>query len=92
MLDQAPASAAAGRGEFLFDVGRSLLSGLARLVTVSRSRKQVVYMRDFDDAQLADIGLKRSDVENALQQPFATDPSMYLLRARQNPLGHPKRF
>jgi hypothetical protein len=49
-------------------------------------------MRDFDDAQLADIGLKRSDVENALQLPFTTDPSMYLLRARQNPLSHPKRF
>jgi uncharacterized protein YjiS (DUF1127 family) len=92
MLEHAPASAAAGRGEFLSAAGRSLLSGLVRLVSASRSRKQVVYMRDFDDAQLADIGLKRSDVENALQMPLSTDPSLYLVRARQNPLGHPKRF
>jgi uncharacterized protein YjiS (DUF1127 family) len=92
MLEHAPASAAAGRGEFLSGAGRWVLSALARLVTASRSRRQVVYMRDFDDAQLADIGLKRSDVENALQLPFTTDPSMYLLRARQNPLSHPKRF
>lgn len=92
MLEHAPASAAAGRGEFLSGVGRLLVGKLAGVVRASRSRKQVVYMRDFDDAQLADIGLRRSDVENALQMPFATDPSMYLVRARQNPLGHPKRF
>jgi uncharacterized protein YjiS (DUF1127 family) len=92
MLHEVPASTAAGKGEFLFDIGRSLLRGVAGLIAAARSRKHVVYMRDFDDAQLADIGLKRSDVENALQLPFAADPSLYLVRMRDNPLCRVKRF
>jgi uncharacterized protein YjiS (DUF1127 family) len=92
MLDQAPASAAAGRGELLSNVGRSLRRGLSRFMTARQSRKLVMDMRDFDDAQLADIGLKRSDVECALQLPYSADPSLYLVRARDNPLRHAKRF
>jgi len=92
MLDQAPASAAAGRGEILSNLGQSLLRGLVNFTNAWRGRKLVINMRDFDDAQLADIGLKRSDVETALQLPLSADPSHYLVRARQNPLCGLKRF
>ncbi len=92
MLDQAPASAAAGRGELLSNFGLSLLRGLANIASAWRGRKLVMDMRDFDDSQLADIGLKRSDVENALMLPLSADPSHYLVRARQNPLCGLKRF
>jgi uncharacterized protein YjiS (DUF1127 family) len=92
MLDQAPASAAAGRGELLSNVGLSLWRGLKRVVTARQGRRLVADMRDFDDAQLADIGLKRSDVESALQLPYSADPSLYLVRMRDNPLRGVKRL
>lgn len=57
-----------------------------------RGRKLVMNMRDFDDAQLADIGLTRSDVETALDLPLSADPSHHLVRARQDPLRGLKRF
>jgi uncharacterized protein YjiS (DUF1127 family) len=92
MLHQAPASAAAGRGELLSNVGQSLWRGLGRFRNAWQGRKLVMDMRDFDDAQLADIGLKRSDVETALQLPYSADPSLYLVRARENPLRGVKRL
>jgi uncharacterized protein YjiS (DUF1127 family) len=92
MLDQAPASAAAGRGELLSNAGLSLWRSVRRVMTARHGRKLVTDMRDFDDAQLADIGLKRSDVESALRLPYSADPSLYLVRARDNPLRNLKRF
>jgi uncharacterized protein YjiS (DUF1127 family) len=92
MLEQAPASAAAGGGELLSNAGLSLWQGLVRMLRARRGRKLVAHMRDFDDAQLADIGLRRSDVDYALQLPLSADPSLYLVRARQNPLCGVKRF
>ena len=92
MLDHAPARAAAGKGEVLSNFGLSILRRLTNTASAWRSRKLVMDMRDFDDAQLADIGLKRSDVENALLLPLSADPSHYLVRARQNPLCGLKRF
>lgn len=92
MLDQAPASAAAGRGELLSNAGRALARWLVNVFKARRGRRLVQDMRDFDDAQLADIGLKRSDVESALQLPLSADPSHYLVRMQQNPLRGSKRF
>lgn len=93
MLDQAPASAAAGRGQLLSNFGTSaLLRGLSGMLNALRGRRLVLDMRDFDDAQLADIGLTRSDVEAALQAPMTDDPSRLLVRARQNPLRGLKHF
>jgi uncharacterized protein YjiS (DUF1127 family) len=91
MLDQAPASAAAGKGRLLSEYYFAAWRQLGRLASAWRGRRLVMDMRDFDDAQLADIGLKRSDVHRALQLPASADPSMYLVRARENPLGSPKR-
>jgi uncharacterized protein YjiS (DUF1127 family) len=70
----------------LSNVGLGLMRMLASGLTAWRGRKLVMDMRDFNDAQLADIGLRRGDVENALQMPLSADPSMYLVRARQDPL------
>lgn len=92
MLDQAPASAAAGRGELLSNVWQAVLGWPAHIFKARRSRRLVQDMRDFDDAQLADIGLKRSDVETALRLPLSADPSLYLVRMQQNPLRGSKRF
>jgi len=91
-LDQAPASAIAGRAELLSNIRQALLNWPVDVFRAWRGRRLVQDMRDFDDAQLADIGLRRSDVESALQLPFSADPSLYLVTMRQNPLRGSKRF
>lgn len=91
MLDQAPASAATGRGELLSKIGVSLWGALVSFAGAWRGRKLVKDMRDFNDSQLADIGLRRTDVETALQLPLSADPSMYLVHRRQNPLARGRR-
>ena len=86
ICEDAPASAAAGRGILLSKFGvAALLEGAASLFATWRNRRLVVSMRDFDDAQLADIGLSRHDVEKALRNP-GLDPTVHLIQARQNPL------
>jgi uncharacterized protein YjiS (DUF1127 family) len=87
ICEDAPASAIAGRGTFLskFYAG-TLLSWSAAAFGSWRNRRIVADMRDFDDAQLADIGLSRRDVEIALQAPISTDPTLHLISARENPL------
>ena len=86
ICEDAPASAVAGRSAFLtkFRV-TALTGGLAAWLATWRNRRMVASMRDFDDAQLADIGLSRHDVETALSNP-GVDPTLHLIRARQNPL------
>jgi uncharacterized protein YjiS (DUF1127 family) len=83
MPDFAPASAAAGRGELLSNFGLPLLRRLTELSSAWRGRKLVNSMHDFDDAQLADIGIKRADVEAALQLPIFVNPSLYLEAVRK---------
>lgn len=92
MLDEAPACAAAGREELLPNLGlSSAINRLYAVLRAWRSRKVVMDMRDFDDAQLADIGLKRSDIRTALDLPLTVDPSHHLISARQNPLRGVRR-
>lgn len=86
ICEEAPASALAGRGSYLSKFGATaLIERTASLFTSWRNRRLVVSMRDFDDAQLADIGLTRRDVESALKMPML-DPTQHLISARQNPL------
>ena len=86
ICDEAPASAIAGRGSYLSKFNVVALFERAGLMATSwRNRRLVVSMRDFDDAQLADIGLTRRDVESALKMP-SLDPTQHLIAARQNPL------
>ena len=86
ICEEAPASALAGRGSYLSKFGAAALVDRATsLFTSWRNRRLVVSMRDFDDAQLADIGLTRLDVESALKMP-SLDPTQHLISVRQNPL------
>ena len=50
-----------------------------------RNRRAANRLADFDDFQLRDIGLSRSDVEHALTSSgFADDPSQHLSRSARN--------
>jgi uncharacterized protein YjiS (DUF1127 family) len=46
-----------------------------------RNRKQVMYLEDFTEEQLADIGLTRGDLLNSLERPWYDDPSQHLSRS-----------
>jgi uncharacterized protein YjiS (DUF1127 family) len=83
ILEEAPASAAAGRGTSAskFNPG-AILGRAASAFGAWTNRRMVAGMRDFDDAQLADIGLSRNDVERALMTPISVDPTLHLMMAR----------
>jgi uncharacterized protein YjiS (DUF1127 family) len=50
-----------------------------------KRRREVARLVDFDDHMLADIGLNRHDVQNALDLPFSQDPGRVLqIRASRN--------
>lgn len=86
ICEEAPASAIAGRGSFVSNFHPAAIAErIAGLVVAWRRRRTVVNMRDFDDAQLADIGLTRKDVDVALSMP-SLDPTHHLIVARLNPL------
>lgn len=44
------------------------------------NRRAIARLSDFDDHQLADIGLTRQDLSRALQLPFGADPAAELER------------
>ncbi len=46
-----------------------------RFMRARRRRKQVLSMAHWSDAQLADIGVRRSDINRALTLPFGDDPT-----------------
>jgi uncharacterized protein YjiS (DUF1127 family) len=93
MLDEAPVCAAAGREQLLPKFGlATLINGFSAMVRTWSNRRSVRDLRELDDAQLADIGLRRNDVHAALDLPFSVDPSHYLISARQNPLRGTRRF
>ena len=91
ICEDAPASAAAGRGNYVSKFSAAAIAGrIVAWFSGWRNRRLVASMRDFDDAQLADIGLDRHDVETALRAP-GLDPTLHLIRARQNPLRSARR-
>lgn len=93
MLNEAPACAAAGKEQLLSKSGLpNLMNGLSAALRAWRSRRAVMSLRDFDNTQLADIGLQRRDVQAALDLPLSADPSHHLISARQNQLRGTKRF
>jgi len=51
---------------------------LRRAVRSWNIRRQVAALVDFDDHMLADIGLTRRDVKEALDLPFSSDPGREL--------------
>ena len=45
------------------------------------NRRKVMALSDFDDHMLADIGLCREDIRDALNLPFVQDPAIELQRS-----------
>ncbi|TNB48168.1 DUF1127 domain-containing protein [Martelella lutilitoris] len=66
----------------------SLLAGLAALRAAlsrfTKNRSAIRYMADMDDALLKDIGLTRTDVEQAYMSSIRENPMVDLKRAACN--------
>lgn len=56
---------------------------LANLVQALKHRREVKHLAEFDDRMLADIGLTRSDVWSALDEPLIRNPSWVLVRSAE---------
>jgi hypothetical protein len=69
-----------------------ILRWIAKRYRALVGRTLVMDMCDFDDAQLADIGLIRSDLNHALSVPLSSDPTLHLVRSRRDPLRGLKRL
>jgi uncharacterized protein YjiS (DUF1127 family) len=59
------------------------LAAFRRLAAAYRSRRQVMQLEEWSDAQLADIGLHRSDINRALALPMSDDPTARLAEWRR---------
>src|SRR3954470_1528565 len=60
---------------------KGVLRPVAIIVTAIRHRREVMNLDQLDDRALQDIGLVRSDVDDALSEPFFRDPSAVLVRS-----------
>jgi len=58
---------------------RSLLD----LAKALRHRREIKNLAEFDERMLADIGLTRSDVTSALDEPLTRNPSWVLVRSAE---------
>ena len=64
---------------------QSALNGIWQVLKAWQSRRAVASLTDFDDHLLADLGLTRGDVREALDLPFTSDPGRELqFRATRN--------
>jgi uncharacterized protein YjiS (DUF1127 family) len=59
---------------------RAVAAGLARVRRAIRHRQDLAVLAGADDRALADIGLNRTDLRDALSQPVWRDPSELLTR------------
>ena len=53
---------------------------LVDLAKALRHRREIKHLAEFDERMLADIGLTRSDVTSALDEPLTRNPSWVLVR------------
>jgi uncharacterized protein YjiS (DUF1127 family) len=64
---------------------QSALRGMRQVLKAWKSRKEIANLADFDDHMLADLGLTRGDVRDALHLPLSSDPGRELqFRASRN--------
>lgn len=69
---------------------RRLAASAAEVYRAFRSRREMRMLAGFDDRMLADIGLNRSDVRDAVSEPLWRDPTRVLVkRARERRLSRP---
>jgi uncharacterized protein YjiS (DUF1127 family) len=84
-------------GRMIFAAAALVKVRLLRLAAAFRHRHDATVLMRFDDRMLADIGLTRRDVREALSEPVWRDPTDLLaervagrrLRLRQRPSGAP---
>lgn len=76
---------------------RAALAGLGRIRRAIRHRQELAVLAGADDRALADIGLNRTDLRDALSQPVWRDPSELLTlragerqQARRRPAPMPR--
>jgi uncharacterized protein YjiS (DUF1127 family) len=63
---------------FALDVLRRVADTVAEAWTIYRNRRQMHHLTELDDYLLADIGLTRNDVEEAVSLPLHEDPTRYI--------------
>jgi uncharacterized protein YjiS (DUF1127 family) len=72
---------------------RRLAASAAEVYRAFRSRREMRMLAGFDDRMLADIGLNRSDVRDAVSEPLWRDPTRVLVRrARERRLSRPATY
>jgi uncharacterized protein YjiS (DUF1127 family) len=72
-------------GSFEAGILHTLVRTAHETLDAWKRRRQVARLVEFDDHMLADIGLTREDVREALDLPFSHDPGRVLqLRAARN--------
>jgi uncharacterized protein YjiS (DUF1127 family) len=54
---------------------------IATVLATVRHRREVMNLADLDDRALKDIGLERTDVDQALSEPLFRNPSLVLVRS-----------
>jgi uncharacterized protein YjiS (DUF1127 family) len=69
-------------------IARAVALALRRIAQAYRNRRDAAVLANLDDRMLADIGITRSDVRDALAEPLWHDPTDLLrLRALERRLG-----
>jgi uncharacterized protein YjiS (DUF1127 family) len=90
--DTLAASAESGIKIFLQNWTVLPLRGLVQIYRTYKNRRVIASMRDFDDQQLADIGLSHKDIDSALERAFRDNPYAPLIRAREKTVRGMRRF
>jgi uncharacterized protein YjiS (DUF1127 family) len=72
-----------GQSRSIGTTAAALVQGAWQIVIAVKHRRELASLSDLDDRMLADIGLRRSDVQAARSAPFWRDWTGILCRARE---------
>jgi uncharacterized protein YjiS (DUF1127 family) len=70
---------------------RDFVRSCADLIKVVRDRRDILSLAEMDERMLKDIGLSRSDVDEALAEPFYQSPSWVLVRCMEQKATRPAK-
>jgi uncharacterized protein YjiS (DUF1127 family) len=79
MITQTATAAASGAGSIVALAG-IVARRLVQFARAVKNRRDAATLASFDERMLADIGLTRSDLRDALSEPLWRDPSAILVR------------
>jgi uncharacterized protein YjiS (DUF1127 family) len=71
------------RSRALANIVASVVRRVAHAVSVSRNRKALAALARLDEHMLADMGLTRADIRDAVAQPLWSDPTAVLAERRR---------